>query len=278
MLSNLIDRIILLFFFFFKDNVVVRKNALTGVVTILFFVTFLSGCGTFGTYNTATGKKEFIMISTAEEVAMGQSVDQNLRSEYKYSSNSALKSRVEGIGRKIAEVSDRKDYQYNFFVIEKDELNAFTTPGGNIYIFTGLLNKLTTDAQIAAVIAHETGHCAAKHVVKKYQASLGYDIVKKLILGRLDSSGSAAQVVSMSSGTLMNLVFSKYSRGDEFEADRLGVKYLYLSGYDLNGIIETLTILQNESKGSAGPLILSSHPYLKDRIESVKREMQVLKN
>ncbi|MBU0467880.1 MAG: M48 family metalloprotease [Candidatus Omnitrophica bacterium] len=257
---------------------VFRKQAFASFLMTLFFVIFISGCGTLGSYNAATGKKEFILVSTAEEVAMGESVDQNLRAEYKYSSNRTMISRVEGIGRKIAQVSDRQDYSYNFFVIEKDELNAFTTPGGNIYIFTGLLNKLTTDAQIAAVIAHETGHCAAKHVVKKYQTSLGYDIVKKLVLGQLDSSGRAAQVVSMSSGTIMNLVLSKYSRGDEFAADKLGVKYMYLAGYDLNGIVETLAILDKESKGDGGLLILRSHPYLKDRIESVKKEIQAVKS
>ena len=274
MLSNLIDRKVSLantkqsgFNGFFLSSLI-----------IWFSVIFISGCSTFGTYNSATGKKEIIIISTEEEVAMGQSVDQNLRVQYNYSLNDALINRVERIGNKIVQVSDRRDYQYNFFVIEQDELNAFTTPGGNIYIFTGLLEKLTTDAQIAAVIAHETGHCAAKHVVKKYQAALGYDIVKKLILGQLDSSGRAAQIMSMSSGTIMNLVFSKYSSVDEFEADRFGVKYMYLAGYDLNGMVETLTILQNASQGGGVPLILRSHPYLKDRIDGVKGEILVVKN
>lgn len=276
MLSNLTDRTE--FFSSLKHLAAVRRKQLAGSLLTMFFVIFLSGCSTFGTYNLATGKKEFIIVSTAEEVAMGQSVDQNLRAEYNYSTNSALIDKVQRIGSKIAQVSDRQDYQYNFFVIEKDELNAFTTPGGNIYIFTGLLDKLTTDAQVAAVIAHETGHCAAKHVVKKYQASLGYELVKKMVFEKLDSSGRAAQVVSLSSGTIMNLVFSKYSRGDEFEADKLGVKYMHLAGYDLNGLIETLTVLQNESKGDGGLLILRSHPYLKDRIEGVKKEILAVKS
>ena len=248
-------------------------------VLILFFVVvFMAGCTTFGTYNPATGRNEFIVISTANEIAMGEDINNSLNIQYEMSSNKEFIERVEGIGARVVQVSDRQDYEYHFFVIEKDELNAFTTPGGNIYIFTGLLNKLKKDDQLASVIAHEVGHCAARHVAKKFQTALGYDIISNLILDQFDSTGQAARVASLSSGALMKLVFSAYSRKDEYEADRLGIKYMYLSGFDLGGVIEALTILKEESTGGGTPILLRSHPYLKDRIKEAQKIIEGIKS
>ncbi|HPN88053.1 MAG TPA: M48 family metalloprotease [Candidatus Omnitrophota bacterium] len=234
---------------------------------------FLTGCGTI-MYNAATQRKEFIMISTQEEISMGNNLHTGLLKEFKLSQNKEQADRLKRIGAKVALVSDRQDYKYQFFLIEKEELNAFTTPGGNIYVYTGLMNKLQSDEAIAGVIAHEIGHCAARHVVKKYQASVGYDTLASLILNNLKMSAATKQVVSLSSSTLMNLVFSSYSRQDEYEADRLAVKYMYLSWLNPEGMVEALQLLKKESQGSEGLLILRSHPFLDDRIKAVKEEIK----
>jgi predicted Zn-dependent protease len=238
----------------------------------LVFILFITGCSSLGIYNPATGRREFIAISTSQEVSMGQSVHQKIVKQYQLSEHQQRLRRVKRVGQRLAQVSDRQDYQYNFYLIEEDEMNAFTTPGGNIYIYTGLMDKLKTDGQIASVLAHEIGHCAARHTVKKYQAALGYNLIGSLILSQVEDQ--ARKIASLSSNTVMGLVFSAYGRQDEYEADRLGVKYMQLAGYDLAAIIETLEILQEESKGPATPLILRSHPYLHDRINAVKREIQ----
>ena len=231
-----------------------------------------SGCASLGTYNPATGRNEFIFISTPEEISLGNDVHQKLTSEFKFLNRSAETERIRRIGRRVARVSDRQDYQYHFFLIEKDEMNAFTTPGGNIYLFSGLMDKLTTDDQIAFVMAHEIGHCAARHTVKKYQAALGYNLIGSIILGQVGGE-KAREITSMSSNVIMSLVFSAYSRRDEYEADRLGVKYLRLAGYDPKASIAALETLQKESGNAGGPLALRSHPYLPDRIEAVRKEI-----
>lgn len=238
----------------------------------------LVGCSSLGTYNPATGRSEFIMIPTSEEISMGESIHKSLQKKYKFSTNQKMLNRVNDIGRKVSEVSDRQDYVYRFFVIEEDSLNAFTTPGGYIYVHTGLLKKMTSDDEVAFVIAHEVGHCAAKHVIKKYQSAFGYNFIQNLILNQLSSASRAKQITSLSSKVLGNLIFSAYSRKDELEADRLGVKYSYLAGYDLKGAKDSFLILKENSQGSNVPQMLRSHPDLDQRILFIEQEIQKIKN
>jgi len=236
---------------------------------------FLSGCASMGTYNPATGKKEFIFISTSEEITLGHDVHKKLKQKYKESNQTEKIQRINRIGRRLAQVSDRQDYQYHFYLIEEDELNAFTTPGGNIYLFTGLVDRLESDEQIASVIAHEIGHCAARHTIKKFQAAMGYNFIGGLVLGQV-AGEQAQEIVSMSSNMIMNVVFSAYGRKDEYEADRLGIKYLYLASFDPQVTVETLGILEQESKGGGAPLMLRSHPYLSERIKAAQQEIELV--
>ena len=244
----------------------------------IFLISGICGCASLGTYNPATGRSEFIVIPTDEEVSMGKDIHQKLLSEYKLSENFEKIARLRRIGAKVSRVSDRQDFQYHFFLIEKDELNAFTVPGGNIYCFTGLFDKLKSDDEIAAVLAHEIGHCAARHTIKKMQAALGYNLVGSLIFTTLKMGDQVKRLLSVSSNTVMNLVFSAYSRQDELEADRLGIKYLNLSGYNMNGMLQTFQILKQASTGPKPPLILQTHPYIEDRIEAAKKEIQRIKS
>jgi len=234
---------------------------------------FLQGCSSLGTYNAATGRNEFVIISTATEVSMGEDIHADILKDNDLSSEGNENYRLENVGKRLLRVSDRQDYQYNFFVIDKDEMNAFTTPGGNIYIYTGLLNKLKTDDQLAAVIAHEIGHCSAKHVVKKFQAALGYNFIGSLILNQVDFQTSTRNILKSNSNLVMDLVFAAYSRKDEYQADRLGLKYMHLAGFDLNGMIEAFEILDSETESVHSPTMLRSHPYLSDRIDMVKKNI-----
>jgi len=251
-----------------------RKHRKIVVGFGLWAVGFLMGCASLGTYNTATGRREIIVIPTGEEVLMGEDIHRKLLREFRLSPDQAKLKRLKRVGSRVSQVSDRQDYQYRFFLIEKDELNAFTTPGGNIYVFTGLLDRLKTDDELSAVLAHEVGHCAARHTVKKFQAALGYDLIGTIVFKSVPMEEQAQRIAALSTNVLMSLVFSAYSRRDEYEADRLGLKYMDLAGYDPDGMIQAFQILEEESKGPDVPLILRTHPYLKDRIEAAKKEIE----
>lgn len=228
------------------------------------------GCTTL---NAATGRREFIFISTDAEVNMGQSFDAQLRKEYAISNNKAKTIRLERIGNRLAQVSDRQDYGYHFVLIAKNEMNAFTTPGGYIYFFEGLFDKMPSDDEIASVLAHEIGHCAARHTVKKFQAALGYDFVARLVLNSI-TNDTARQLASIGGGLIANVATSAYSRQDEYEADKLGIKYMRLAGYKLDAMIRTFEILKSNSEGSFVPTILRTHPHLDDRIKAVENEIR----
>lgn len=240
----------------------------------LFALACIYGCATLGEFNAATGRKEFILIPTDAEVSMGKNIHQEIVGQYGLSRQQDQINRIRSIGQRLAKVSDRQDYQYNFFLVNGKDINAFTTPGGNVYFFIGLLSKLTTDDQVAAVLAHEIGHCAARHTIKKYQAQLGYNLIGSIIFSQIGMSEGAKAATQLASNTAMQLAMTAYSRQDEYEADRLGVKYMYLAGYNLNGMIETLQVLEKESHGAKPPLILSTHPYVEDRIKAATEEIK----
>ena len=107
-----------------------------------------------GAYNPATGQREFIFISTPQEVQMGNNLHSEILRKYKLSGDREKILRLESIGEALASVSDRQDYEYHFYLIEGSELNAFTGPGGYIYMFTGLYDRLGTDSQIALSLIH----------------------------------------------------------------------------------------------------------------------------
>lgn len=244
----------------------------------LFLIIFLlGGCASLLTYNPATGNKELIFLSSSEEVAMGESIHSGLSAQENFSQDQSKIDRLNRIGARVAQVADRQDYQYRFFLIEKDDLNAFTTPGGFIYVYTGLMERLQTDDKIASVIAHEMGHCSARHLAKKFQASMGYSLVSSVLMDRLGMSGTAKAITKAGLDASMNIVFSAYSRQDEYEADRLGIKYLVLSNYKPEGMVETLEILDKESEGDNVPLIVRTHPYIKDRITAANERIKEIK-
>lgn len=241
----------------------------------LLCILLLAGCMT---YNSATDRNEFIFISTSQEVAMGKQAHQQLSKQYKMVTGTPDAVRLDHIGQTVARVSDRQDFVYHFNLVESKELNAFTLPGGYVYFFTGLYQQLHTDDQIAAVLAHEIGHCGAKHVVKRFQAALGYNWIGGMVDQVLSLQfPSIEPLAARGANAIAELAMKSYSRHDEYEADRLGIKYLYLSGYDLNAMIQVFDILQRNTKGDHVPLILRTHPFFKNRIEAVKREMMLVK-
>ena len=231
---------------------------------------FLSGCATV--YNPATGRNEAIFISTPSEVAIGSSAASQIAQRYKISNDERTVDRINAIGERVAAVSDRRDLEYKFYVINDEALNAFTIPGGHVYVFRGLYDKLDDD-ELAAVIAHEIGHIAARHIVKKMQASLGYQLLSTIALVAYtqrqdDKNKKRAGYVAYAGATAFNLVQLGYSRQDEYEADGLAVKYSTAAGYDPDGMRRALEVLRSEeNKGIPVAYILRSHPYIDQRID-----------
>ncbi|RKY30846.1 MAG: septum formation protein Maf [Candidatus Omnitrophota bacterium] len=231
-------------------------------------VSFLAGCSP--EYNIVTGKEEYYYYSTEKEIEIGRSIARQIEDEFGLVEDPLMQKRVEDIGRKIVEVCDRKDVGYYFKVLDEDEVNAFALPGGFIYVFKGLIDRVSTDDELAGVLAHEVGHIVARHSIKKLQAVMGYSILRIL----------AAQVPQQAGvGSAADLAFTEillgYGREDELLADQLATRYANLAGYNPRGMINFLEKLQedNRRKPARPKSYFKTHPYVPDRIRIVKQEL-----
>src|SRR5437868_11822425 len=178
--------------------------------------------------NPVTGKRQIVLVSESEEIAMGQQSDPQVRQEYGVAEGRPLQDYVAGIGRKLVRVSHRPNLEWRFTVVDSPVVNAFAIPGGYVYITRGILAYLGNEAELAGVMGHEIGHVTARHSVRQItrqelaQLGLGIGSVLSPALGQL---GNAA-------GSGLSLMFLRFSRDDEREADRLGVEYATRAAYD----------------------------------------------
>ena len=244
-----------------------RKNSVCKIL-LLCFALFCSGCATV--YNPATGREESVWIDTPQEVSIGRSMVASVEKRFRPYSNLLVQARVNAIGQQVARFSDRKDIRYHFKVIDEDEVNAFAVPGGYVYVFRGLVEKAESDAEIASVLAHEIGHIAARHPVKKMETQMGYGVLMSLAFAK-SKNKDFARYIDLG----FNLISLGYSREAELLADRLSIRYVTRAGYDPYAVVTFLEKLQklNEKQEVPYLVIFRSHPLLSQRIGAAKQEI-----
>jgi MAF protein len=235
----------------------------------LLVTVFLPGCSS--EYNIVTNQEESFFYSTDREVDMGRAINRQVLNEYKLVEDPLVAKRVQDIGAKIAAVCDRKDIDYVFQVLQDDEVNAVSLPGGFVYVNSGLIDKVSSDDELAAVLAHEVGHIVARHSIKKLQGLMGYSVLRLLTLAVPSGGGGVAGTADAAFNQLM----LGYAREDELLADQLGARYTKSAGYDPRAMITFLQKLQEI--GRRQPLrprsYFKTHPYVPDRIRVVKQEL-----
>jgi predicted Zn-dependent protease len=223
------------------------------------------GCAT--EYNIATGRQEWIIYSTEKEVKIGKSLAYQIDKKYKTTEDILLIKRVKDIGERIVKVCDRKEIEYHFKVIEEKQVNAFALPGGFVYVNTALLKKVSSDDELAGVLAHEVAHIVARHGIKKLQAMMGYTLL------RIATASTSAQNLGRGLDLAFLYLLSGYSQEDELLADRLAVTYMIRAGYNPEAMISFLHKLYELQKRS--PLrpksYLRTHPYISQRIKAIKQ-------
>lgn len=237
-------------------------------ILMVLFCVFLTGCSS--EYNIVTGEQETYIYSTDKEVQMGQSIDRQVQEKYKLADDPLVQKRVEDIGKKIAAVCDRKDIDYHFKVLDDEEVNAVSLPGGFVYVNKGLIDKIDNDDELACILAHEVSHIVARHSIKKLQALQGYSILR-ILVAQAPASG---QVGNAADAAFTELLLG-YSREDELLADQLGTRYAKLAGYNPRAMITFLEKLQdiNRRKPLQEINYFKTHPYVPDRVRVVKEEL-----
>ncbi|HKQ58767.1 MAG TPA: M48 family metalloprotease [Candidatus Eisenbacteria bacterium] len=235
------------------------RFAVHAALMLLTALPFLAGCAT----NPVTGKKEISLVSAGQEEQMGREGYQAVLAEYGLYNDAAIQKHVNDMGQKLARVSHLPNLDWHFTVIDDASVNAFAMPGGYIYITRGILAHLNSDAQLAGVLGHEIGHVTHRHsaqqITKQQLAGLGLGVASILS----PTVGRYGQVAQQALG----LLFLKYSRDHENEADALGVDYSTKAGYDPREIPPTYGMLKRvgERAGQRLPGFLSTHPDPGDR-------------
>jgi len=217
--------------------------------------------------NPATGKHELMLVSESQEIQMGQQADSQVIASIGLYPDPALQSYVQGLGTRLATTSERPNLSWTFRVVDDPAVNAFAIPGGFVYVTRGILAHMTTEAELATVMGHEIGHVTARHTAhemsREQVAGLG------LAIGSIASSQIAkyAGVASQALGVM----FLKFSRDNENQADELGVRYSSRANYDSRQMVDVMRVLDKITAEGGGrlPEWLATHPDPGNRIAHI---------
>ena len=190
---------------------------------------------------------------SSREIQAGVQLDRTVREKYPASGNYALQAYVASVGKKISAVSG-SNYPFTFTVLDdKRTANAFSGPGGFVYVTTGLLNMLDSESQLACVLGHETGHVIRHHVIKQMQERNRTNLILAVISKITNLNQQLSQLGEY-------VLLQKFSRNDEYEADQVGMELAAAANYNPHGMVEVLNKLNAlESRGVAISF-LQSHP------------------
>ena len=236
------------------------------------FITSLCFFLVCGLWSVVCGLSFAQYHSTESEMNMGSNLAREIARQYPISNDPKDIERVNRIGARIAAHCARKELNYYFYVIDdKKTKNAFSIPGGYVYIFKGLLDILN-DNELAYVIAHEVGHIVARHAMKQMEKATGATLAAIASIFVRTNNPDVVAGVSLAMAQLM----SGYSQECEFEADSLAVKEAKLAGYDPKAGINALEKLYKESKKETGPInYFRSHPYTAERLRNIRETLRM---
>ena len=223
--------------------------------------------------------KEF---TQEQEVELGNGITASILGAVKLHPDANLQRYVNRVGKWVALHSARSDLPWHFGVIEGDSINAFAMPGGTVLVSVGLVKRLGSEAELAAVLGHEIAHVVLKHQLAAIQSSLSSDAwagIGKDLAGEAisrgrggDAFGLKSAAANMGVDAVKNGVFLRpLDRGMEYEADRLGVVLAARSGYDALGLASVMQMLAQQKGDGSGADVFSTHPSPSDRMGELEK-------
>lgn len=220
-------------------------------------------------------RSQAAMISQKQEIEMGQQVAQQLENHYGLVQDDEIQDRVSRIGQKLLANGIRPGLTYTFKVLNTPDVNALACPGGFIYVYKGLLDYMTSDDELAAVLGHEIGHIEKRHTVHQMEQQMALSLLTLLAGVASGDPGAGMVLASTASQALM----AGYSRKDEREADQEGFRLSTLAGYNPYGSYVTMAKLEDMSKdmGNPGYGLFASHPEPEVRMAKALKWTEPLK-
>jgi predicted Zn-dependent protease len=227
--------------------------------------------------NPVTGKREFSFMSEAQEISIGRELDAQVRQEMGLYEDDALQRYVQELGMRLAQRSERPNLPWSFAIVDSPAVNAFALPGGFIYITRGILPYLDNEAQLVGVLGHEIGHVTARHSAQQYTRGMGAS------LGVLVGSIFVPQVRPFAdlAETGAGILFLKFGRDDELQADALGAQYAAGGGWDPDEVpafLTTLARIAETTDRNGVPNWLQTHPQPDNRAERVAETVKKVRS
>ena len=234
--------------------------------------------------NPATGGANLVLMSENREKEIGLEEHEKVLASMPLLEDQELLAYVREVGSNVAKVSHRPDLEYQFHIIDSPDINAFALPGGYVYVNRGLLTFTNSEAELAAVLAHEIGHITARHAVQ--QQSRGRlantaATVGGFVTAVATGSGYVGSQISQVASIWAQTGLSGFGREHELEADSLGAEYLVNAGYDPAAMIEVITVLKNQEdfnrrvtgNGGAYHGLFATHPRNDTRLQQAVEEV-----
>lgn len=249
-----------------RQMITIATAMLLSLPTIL-----LVGCTT----NVATGKRQLDYLSRDDEIALGEEAAPQLTQEYGGAvTDPAINAYITRVTMSMVQHTegDYRTLPWQVTLLNSDVINAFALPGGKVFISRGLAEKFTSEAQLAGVLGHEIGHVTAEHADRSIQNQLpviGVAVVGGVLAGNDAMMQTAVGVLVGATGTFA----LKYSRDQENEADKLGMRYMTAAGYHPRGMKEVMQVLAAASKGQNPPEWQSTHPNPETRIGIIEKRL-----
>ncbi len=216
------------------------------------------------------------VFSPQDDVQLGNQLHQEIignPKEYPVLNNPDVSSYVQNIVNQIIaspKVNYRNTFNYQVTIINRNDIvNAFATPGGRIYVYTGLLKFLDNEATLAGVLAHEVAHCERRHATKRLTKAYGVSLLLDVVLGKNPST-----LETIAANLLVGLAFLKNSRDDEYEADEYAYQYLKTTVWYPGSLIFFFDKVKQNEGSSFLEVLLSTHPLSQDRIDKLNKKIQ----
>lgn len=244
----------------------------------------LFSCGTTSTV-PITGRKHSLSVSDSQVLALSNQEYTKYMSTAKLSTNATQTAMVKRVGQRLANAVENylknngyanevNNFQWEFNLVQNDEVNAFCMPGGKIVVYTGLLPVTKNETALAIVLGHEIAHAVAKHSAEQMSKQYRQQVATSIggaVLNQV--SAGAGDVASNIASTAFSFANAKYSRANESEADHMGLIFAAMAGYDPNEAVTFWTRMANANSGSQQAGLqswLSDHPSDEKRVRDIK--------
>ncbi len=220
---------------------------------------------------------EIFSFDLADEMKMGREMAMFIQSSFPLIEDPEVKLYIKELVDDIVAELPPQPYPFHTYVIYDPSLNAFASPGGYVFVHSGLIQSLETESQLAGVLAHEIAHVTQRHIASRLQRGQLITIATLLasVAGLALSRGEVGpDAIIAGAGAAGASAMLSYSRGDESDADNFGIQYMQKAGYNPKGLLGAFTVMQRNLWGRGVPQYLSTHPDLQARISAMSSRLQ----